>query len=79
MGFKDATYDKLVDDANAMKPDPEKVAAFRKANDYLATNVPAVQIASSRYVFLKKPNIDGLETTALSWGMRPFENVTVKR
>ena len=42
-----------------MKPGPEKVEAYRKANEYLSINVPAVPIASSRYVFLKKPTSMG--------------------
>jgi ABC-type transport system substrate-binding protein len=79
MGFKDAEYDKLVDDANRLPPGPARTEAFRKANTYLATAVPAVQIASSRYVFLKKPYVAGLETTPLSWGMQAFDGVTVTR
>ena len=36
-------------------------------------------IASTRFVFLKKPYVEGLATTPMSWGMQPFVDVSVKR
>ena len=79
VGFMDPAYDKLIDDANKLQPGEARKEAFRKANAYLAEQVPAVMIASSRYVFLKKPNVENLGTTPLSWGMQPFVTVEVKR
>jgi oligopeptide transport system substrate-binding protein len=79
VGFEDPQYDKLIDDANKLPPGEARREAFRKANAYLAEQAPAVMIASTRYVFLKKPSVEGLETTPMSWGMQPFVNVMVKR
>ena len=79
MGFEDLEYDKLVDDANMQPAGPARTEAFRKANAYLAEKVPAVMIGSTRYAFLKKPYVESLETTGLSWGMQPFVKVSVNR
>lgn len=79
MGFEDKEFDRLMDEANRLPAGDARGVAFKKVNAYLAEQVPAVEIASTTYDFLKKPYVEGLETFALSWGMRPFVNVTVKR
>ena len=79
VGFQDPEYDRLIDEANKLPPGEARKEAFRKANAYLAEQAPAVMIASTRYLFVVKPYVEGLETTGMSWGMQPFVNVSVKR
>jgi len=75
--YESADFDKLVDQANAAPNDAQRIAIYHKAEALAVTDAPMVPILFSQFAYLKKPYVQGLQTTPAVNGWLPFSGVRI--
>ncbi len=75
--YESADFDKLVDQANAAPNEAQRIAIYHKAEALAVTDAPMVPILFSQFAYLKKPYVQGLQTTPAVNGWLPFSGVRI--
>ena len=75
--YESADFDKLVDQANAAPNDAQRLAIYHKAEALAVEDAPMVPMLFSQFAYLKKPYVQGLQTTPAVNGWLPFSGVRI--
>ena len=75
--FKNAAYDKLIDDASAETDAAKQLELLKKANNFLQEEAPVWFFNYNKAVMAYQPWLHGLQPNATELGLQRYENLWV--
>jgi peptide/nickel transport system substrate-binding protein len=75
--FKDADFDKLIDEAKAASDQTKMMEALKKANNLLYDKVPAWYFNYNKAVMAYQPWLHGLKPNATELAIQAYEDLWV--
>ena len=77
--YKNPEFDKLIDQANSARSDPDREAIYRRAEQIAVEDASLIPVVFTRWAMLVKPNVRGFEGSPLSLGWSDLTGVEVRR
>ncbi|MBI4278666.1 MAG: ABC transporter substrate-binding protein [Armatimonadetes bacterium] len=78
--YLNADYDKMVDQALTIVDPKARLQALQRAEvKAIAEDVPLSPLVYTKFLYVKKPYVKGIETFTLGLGLLPFRSVTLDR
>jgi oligopeptide transport system substrate-binding protein len=79
VSYASPEFDKLVDQANAAPNDTERIAFYHKAEALAVQEAPMVPVVFTQFALLKKPYVQGLQTTPALSGWLRLNTVSITK
>lgn len=79
VNYNNPEFDKLIDQANAAPTESRRIEIYHKAEALAVQDAQFVPLFFSQFAMLKKPYVQGLETTPMLSGWLPFTRVSVQK
>jgi oligopeptide transport system substrate-binding protein len=77
VNYMSPEFDKLVDQANAAPNETQRTALYHQAEALAVTDAPMIPMFFSNFAYLKKPYVQGLQTSPAVNGWLPFTKVSI--
>ena len=77
LNYHNADFDKLIDQANAAPSDAQRIAVYHKAEALAVEDGAMIPMLFTQFAYLKKPYVQGLQTTPAVNGWLPFSGVRI--
>ena len=75
VNYDSPQFDKLLDQANAAGTETQRLALYHQAEAFAVEEAPMVPMLFTRFAYLVKPYVKGIQTTPAVSGWLPFSGV----
>ena len=75
--YESSAFDKFIDQANAAPNDAERVSLYHRAEALAVEDATIVPMLFTQFAYLKKPYVQGLQTSPAVNGWLPFSGVRI--
>jgi len=79
VNYDSPQFDKLLDQANAAGTETQRLALYHQAEAFAVEEAPMVPMLFTRFAYLVKPYVKGIQTTPAVSGWLPFSGVRIEK